>query len=347
MKTKLLIALIPVLILVGCSNKEEASPETPPEASVSQTDADAVLVEVDGKVLTMSEANRIADLRLSSYRQQVPPAQMGAIRQQIRGAIVEEFVQKTILLNEAARQKITVTPKDEDETFEKIKHMFPGMTLDDILAQSAIGVEKMRVEFRNNIKISKLLAPIIDKEVTIPDEDIVAFMEQNKSYLERPETSHARHILIKFEKDDTDETKAEKKKKIEGIREVIAKGGDFAEQATAHSVCGSAERGGDLGSFPRGRMVPQFDKAAFSQKIGEVGPVIETEFGYHIIEVIERTEAQTATRDEVVEMMTGQQKQEQAKRYFDELKAKAVVKHMRVAQEALPSFPGMMPPPAR
>lgn len=91
-------------------------------------------------------------------------------------------------------------------------------------------------------------------------------------------TASARHILV--------ETETECQRLIDQIRE----GSDFAELAKKHSKCPSGARGGDLGSFGRGRMVPEFDQVVFSGEIGQpLGPV-KTQFGYHVLEVTERSD---------------------------------------------------------
>lgn len=85
-----------------------------------------------------------------------------------------------------------------------------------------------------------------------------------------------RHILVK-ERDAA-----------ESIRQKLLDDGDFAELARKHSICPSKAKGGDLGTFGRGRMVPEFEKAAFAQQPGAIGEVVQTKFGYHIIEVLRR-----------------------------------------------------------
>lgn len=97
---------------------------------------------------------------------------------------------------------------------------------------------------------------------------------------------HARHILIAA--DASDAARAEARKKIELVRAELLAGKDFATAAREYSDCPSKENGGDLGTFTRGQMVKAFEDAAFSQKPGEIGPIIETEFGFHIIQVLNR-----------------------------------------------------------
>jgi peptidyl-prolyl cis-trans isomerase C len=88
----------------------------------------------------------------------------------------------------------------------------------------------------------------------------------------------ARHILV-----DTEEACADLKTEIEN-------GADFAELARQHSNCPSSQRGGDLGEFSPGMMVPEFDKVVFSAVVGEVQGPVKTQFGYHLIEVTSRTD---------------------------------------------------------
>jgi hypothetical protein len=108
--------------------------------------------------------------------------------------------------------------------------------------------------------------------------------------LKYAQTVKARHILFMVKPDDGDNAKAEKRQKAEALRKAIMAGADFAKMAKEHSDCPSKRAGGDLGSFKQGMMVKPFEEASFTSPIGVIGPVIETQFGYHIIEVLERTE---------------------------------------------------------
>ena len=110
------------------------------------------------------------------------------------------------------------------------------------------------------------------------------------------ETIRARHILISTIPDSSNSTgakskilsKSQARAKAEMVLDLIHKGGDFAELATRYSDDGSKTSGGDLGYFTRGKMVPEFEKAAFSLRPGEISGLVETQFGFHIIKVEDR-----------------------------------------------------------
>ena len=101
-------------------------------------------------------------------------------------------------------------------------------------------------------------------------------------------TVHARHILVLVPAGSDESVKMQSLAEAERIRAALIAGTDFEMTAKQHSACPSKERGGDLGSFRRGQMVKPFEEAAFSQKVGKIGPVVYTKFGYHIIQVLDR-----------------------------------------------------------
>lgn len=132
----------------------------------------------------------------------------------------------------------------------------------------------------------------IEKGLALSEAELKAAYEEKKQTFDQ---AKARHILIAFKGSPAlqpgkkELTEEEAKTKAEELRKKIVAGTDFAEVAKAESDdSGSGARGGDLGTFGRGQMVPEFDKAVFETKVGEVGPVIRTQYGYHIIQVQER-----------------------------------------------------------
>jgi len=154
----------------------------------------------------------------------------------------------------------------------------------DVLQQLAL----MKENLVANAELKK-----IDAGIKISDADLKKIYDSNmRDY----ETVKASHILIAFkgspaaQKDKPELTEEQAKAKAEDIRKKLVAGADFAETAKKESDdTGSGSRGGDLGAFGHGQMVPEFEAAAFAAKAGEITPVVRTQFGYHIIKVEEKS----------------------------------------------------------
>jgi len=161
----------------------------------------------------------------------------------------------------------------------------------------------------------------IDSSIKISDEDLKKIYAANaKDY----ETVKASHILIAFkgspaaQKDKPELTEEQAKAKAEEIRAKLVAGADFAETAKKESDdTGSGSRGGDLGEFGHGQMVPEFEHAAFAAKAGEITPVVRTQFGYHIIKVQEHA---STPFDNVKSAMEKREHQKRLQAVLDELK---------------------------
>ena len=131
-------------------------------------------------------------------------------------------------------------------------------------------------------------------------QEIQQYFTAHQSEYTVPEQARARHILIKVDQGADAKTDAAAKAKAESILKQIQGGANFADLAKKNSDDpGSKETGGELGFAQRGRMVPEFDNAIFTQKIGDT-KIIKTQYGYHIVQVEERTSAHTQTLSEVL-----------------------------------------------
>jgi len=138
-----------------------------------------------------------------------------------------------------------------------------------------------------------------------PDEQAVAALARSEyrarpERFAQPEEIHARHILLPLAKDGSDD--AQVKAKADALLGELRQGADFAKLAQENSSDkGNAQRGGDLGFFARGRMVPAFEDAAFGLKNpGDLAGPVKTQFGYHIIELMERKPAGTKPFEDVL-----------------------------------------------
>lgn len=159
-------------------------------------------------------------------------------------------------------------------------HLFAAegkeLKLDETEEYKAI-LETMKQELVGQLAMSKTVEGI---EVT--DEEVKAFYDANPQMFVQGETVQAKHILV------DEEAKAEELKLA-----IEAGAVTFEEAARDNSNCPSKEAGGDLGTFGRGQMVPEFDQAAFEAEVDKVVGPVKTDFGYHLIKVISHTEATT------------------------------------------------------
>lgn len=158
-------------------------------------------------------------------------------------------------------------------------------------------------------------------QVTVSDADIKSYYEQNQKQYTTAEERRASHILIAVKKDASAADKAAAKAKADKLAaQVIANPADFAKIAKANSDDpGSAEHGGDLGYFGAGMMVKQFEDAAFKMKQGEISQPVQSDFGYHIIQLTGIKPAQVKTLDQVKSEISNTIKSQLAAKKFSEL----------------------------
>lgn len=174
--------------------------------------------------------------------------------------------------------------------------------------------EKNRTAFRIPEKRSFDLLVIdeatVARSVTVPEEDLRRAYEANREMYRTPERVHVRHILLKT----TDKPKEEVPKvkaRAEELLKQIRSGADFAELARKHSEDpGSAAKGGDLGWVVRGQTVKAFEDTAFTLKPNQVSNVVATEYGFHILQVLEKQEARLTPFAEVRDQLAEERKRQ-------------------------------------
>ena len=316
--TLILIVCLCAVVFMGCAKKEVSdSHGTTVPASVNKAAAPAFydnsaagtkaaasewVVDVDGKKLTRQEMNERVMGLLSTKAAGLPPEQQAKASEMIRQNVIQGFVGEYLLSQEATKQKLEVADADVTKAVDNMKTNLPeGLTLEMAVQQRGMTMDQLHTEVAESLKIDKLVEKELPaaKEPTV--EEIKAFYDGHPKYFEKGESVHARHVLIACPEDATDAVRAEKKALAEKCRTELAGGADFAAVAAKNSDCPSKDVGGDLGTFQHGQMVKEFEDAAFSQKVNDIGPVVQTKFGYHVIQVLGHTQAGTVALDEAKE----------------------------------------------
>jgi len=204
-----------------------------------------------------------------------------------------DYLIQVALLEKAAKERGITVSKDELIEFESQYQDVGGQRNIEQLA-----------------KIRKLL----DREVTVEvtEEEAKTFLEENKEELKLPEMVNARHILV------------ETKEEVEEVRNQLANGADFEQLAKEKSIEPAAQStGGNLGWFPRGQMVAPFEYVAFSLRVGKISQPVKTDFGWHIIEVLEKQSAQYPVyedmKDKLITYLGSQKREEAFQTYLSEI----------------------------
>ena len=275
-----------------------ALPAVQPAVPGKKADAAGVAVEVDGVKMTKAQLNTELQKKLAMLKGQIPAENLEQAKAEIRKGLVDEFVMRTLLNKEVAAKKVTASDKEIAAVMEEMKSQLPaGVTMDELIKKNRIDVAKMRDDIGMNIKINKLIEKALGGKIKITDKETTDFYEKNKDKFTKPETVHARHILVSRVPEDTEKNLTDKKAKAEDLRKKLLGGADFADLAAKNSDCPSKQAGGDLGTFARGQMVKPFEDAAFSQEKNAIGPVVETDFGFHIIQVLDHQASQVVKLD--------------------------------------------------
>jgi peptidyl-prolyl cis-trans isomerase C len=240
-------------------------------------------------------------------KDKIPADKQKEFRESVKKQMVDTFVMKTLLSNEMAKRKIEVSEQEIKVETDKITASLPpNKKLDEFLKENMLSKED--IVFR--VKAQKYFNMEIGNNAKPTQKEIRKFYKDNPEKFVAPESVHVRHILVAVNKGDNDKIKAEKKEKIENLRKQLLKGDNFAEVARKNSDCPSKEAGGDLNFIRKGQTVKPFEDAAFSQKKDAIGPIITTEYGYHIIQVLERKPVKTIAFDEVKDKISAYMEQQ-------------------------------------
>ena len=262
-------------------------------------ETDELAAKVNGTAITLEELNMNIDSAKDQFAAQGRPV-TDADAENFRSDVLEKLVSDVLLFDYAMENDYAV----EDEFFENeiagIEAQFGSR--DEFLSaltEQGFTEERLRDEIRIGLTIDAMLEAEVLSDISVTDEEIEAFYIDNPEYFKSPESITASHIIVTLGPEESDDAKKKAREKIEAIRQEIVDGADFAEVAMEKSEGPSAPRGGSLGTFTRGQMVPPFEEAAFALEPGELSDIVLTDFGYHIILVDEKIQDGMQPLDEV------------------------------------------------
>ncbi|TDX52384.1 peptidyl-prolyl cis-trans isomerase C/foldase protein PrsA [Orenia marismortui] len=304
-----------------------------------------VAATVNGAKISKSELSQFANTQ-QLYRQlaQINPdfAQLLFSSQEGKDLLSEyqnqklnSLVDMKLLEIEAKNQGITIPEAEKNgmlnQQVEAIKKQNKFTDEELLKALKSRGINSLEqfkkiiwADSKDQVLIKKLQQQVVDS-VAVTEKEIKDYYEENRSKFKQPAEVKAKHILIKTD----DKSEKEAKAKAQKILKELKQGADFAKLAKKYSEGPSAKNGGELGYFGKGRMVAEFEEAAFNLEIGEVSEPVKTQFGYHIIKVEDKKESQllslSEAKEDIKNGLTQQKQQNKWNSFVKDLKENAEI----------------------
>ncbi len=316
---------ISVLVLLQLTRVQAFEPERQEAAAATGVAATVNGLPIPEKLLAAEVNQQLGKYARYGMRRATPEL-TATLQQQALDKLIDQE-----LLRQASSRMIV---KDaEEQARQKMAAMQAGFKsseqLEHYLSSRNQTPEKFIESYRSKLQMDAYLASQGLTGIEPTEEQIAAYYEQAKENFKREESFKARHILIAVAPDATPEVKEQARYKAEELRsQLIKDSGQFPRLAASFSGCArSKDQGGELGSIQRGFMPPEFDAAAFALSPGEISEVVATKYGFHIIQVIDKSPAGYATlaemHDFISKYLAGDMAAKKKIAHIEELRKKA------------------------
>jgi peptidyl-prolyl cis-trans isomerase C len=258
----------------------------------------SVAASVNGEEIPVAEVEERYEAIAANpqFQQQLEAGGGDDFIEQVQARLLSDLIEAELVAQGAADLGVEISEADVEERRESLIEEVGGQeTFEQLVEESGLTEEQIDEQVRD-ITLREEIQEELSADIDVTDEEVEAFFEENRE--ERFDVAEARHILVESE-DEADD-----------VIERLEDGESFADIAQEESIdTGSGEQGGDLGQFGRGQMVPEFEEAVFSAPLGEVVGPVETQFGFHVIEVIERAEPDLEEVEEEIRVELAQARQ--------------------------------------
>ena len=263
---------------------------------------DRIVAVINQEAITLSELEK----SVKNIKVEIQAADRLEKREKILTVyrqVLNQLVDEKLIDQEVKKAGVKVTSKEIEATLEDVRHR-NGLTqemLEKTLTKDGITLEAFKKEIEKKIQRMKVINHSLKVELKPSERELRDFYEKNADRYRGTESYRTSHILFHVPKGATDEEIRKIRKDCQKVLEKIRKGEDFGEMALLYSEDTSAKDRGDLGYFKRGELLPAFEKEALRLQVGEVSGIIRTQFGFHIIKLVERKGGQPLPFESVKE----------------------------------------------
>ncbi len=300
-----------------------ADSPAPPAVDPVPDELPDVVARVDDYPITRDELERA----VRSAEVQAGQALPTPFRDSVYRAVLDRLVSFHLLLQESERRSIVVDDAAIEARIDTIRSGFPDEEAFETQLDSwNTSLYILRGEARRDLLVERVLESAVLAGIEIDPEAVRAFYDQHPPQFTERGGVRARHILIGVSPDAAEPDRAQARERARRLRLDAANGGDFEALAREHSEDpGSAANGGDLGLVVEGRTAPAFENALFALDPGELSDVVETPFGFHVIQMIGRQEDRLVpfedARGAIRDLLLQQERQARTAAFIEELRA--------------------------
>jgi len=319
-------ATILYLLLTGFSLANVSGPLVANGATASPDD----VAMVNGTPIAKADLEREVGLtrqRLLSMGGKLDPSRVSELT---KGAL-EELIDRQLLYQESQKKGVRIDGVEIDKRLTALRKRFSSeVEFQNALNQMNLSVDSIEYQFRQSLAIQQYVDKEIALKVTVSEKEVRTYYDENAEKFKEPEQVRASHILIQVAPGADEAEKTSARQKLTDVQNKLKKGGDFSALAKEFSQGPSGANGGDLGYFGRGQMVKPFEEAAFALKPGEVSDIVETNFGYHLIKVVDKQSegviAYQDIKDRLQQYLVQTEVQKRVDQHVKDLKEKAEIK---------------------
>jgi parvulin-like peptidyl-prolyl isomerase len=270
--------------------------------SSSEAVVDRIVAVVNREIITLSEVERM----IGHLKEEIE----GGNRLERRGRInelsrmaLEKLIEEKLIDQEAKRSGIKAAAKEIDGAIDEIKQRNSATQedLEKALARDGLTLEAFKKEIEKKMIRTKLVQWAVKVEPNVGEKELRDFYLKNADRYRTEESYRPGHILFKVPKEAIPEEVREIRAKCQKVQAKIRAGEDFGEMAILYSEDISSKDRGDLGVFRKGELLPAFEKEALRLKVGGVSEVFRTDFGFHLIKLIDRKGGDPLPFEEVKE----------------------------------------------
>lgn len=285
-------------ILLLCLMAATSTPASGQSKGSKPLPGSTVIAIVDQRPITMDDLNQQMnrpDIKAAADALKDKPAEL----EQLRKTVFTSMIDKELLIKAATASKSYQPDTIKKEVSTIIEEQGGQSVIQPILSSYGTSWDAFMKDMNERVTIEQFIEKDLLAKVTISDQDLQSAFAKDPSQYAEPETVTARHILVLVKPNASE---GEQQKALERIKEIrsraTASGADFGKIASETSDdTASKVDGGNLGAFQRGMMVPEFEKAAFALKVGEISDPIKTDYGYHIIKVEKHQQSEPPSFD--------------------------------------------------